>query len=177
MNTASANSERLSSYQTDQGEDLFVLLQLDGNDLLFSIAEYFNLHPVTSLEFLELVQKIVFVIHGLTRDAYDHITEGDPAIPDLSNAPQAGFRRARALRNISDHHASFDVQVASLLVTEIIDSQGGTLDLAEANELIDNPADRIHRNSEAYAGVTSAAADDGRVDPDQLTARIEQWAA
>lgn len=160
-----------------KSEDLFALLQLDGNDLLFSISEYFNLHPVTALEFLERVQKIVFVIHGLARDTYDHITQGDPSIPDLSNAPQTGFRRARVLRDISNRHASFDVQVASLFVTEIIDPQGGTLDLAETNELIDNPAYRIHRNSEANTGVAPAAADDGRVDPDQLTARIEQWAA
>ncbi len=160
-----------------KSSDLFALLQLDCNDLLFSIPEYFNLHPVTALEFLERVQKIVFVIHGLTRDAYDHITQGDLSVPYLSNAPQSGFRRARALRNISNRHASFDVQVASLFVTEIIDPQGGTPDLAEANELIDNPADRIHGNSEAYTGVTPAAADDGRVDPDQLTARIEQGAA
>ena len=102
---------------------------------------------------------------------------GVGSLLEAEAASDQGRRRARVLRDISDHHTSFDVQIASLLVTEIIDSQGGTPDLAETNELIDNPADRIHRNSEAYAGVTSAAADDGRVDPDQLTARIEQWAA
>ena len=73
-----------------KSSDLFALLQLDGNDLLFSIPEYFNLHPVTALEFLERVQKIVFVIHGLTRDAYHHITQGDLSGPSLSKAPPPG---------------------------------------------------------------------------------------
>mmetsp|Transcript_10703 Transcript_10703/g.43300 ORF Transcript_10703/g.43300 Transcript_10703/m.43300 type:complete len:494 (+) Transcript_10703:435-1916(+) len=133
-------------------------------------------------EFLDEVQEVFDGLDLFVIDVRDEVAQDERAVAAAHAADEPGVGARRARRGVHDEDAVERLadargEAAHDLVVGDGDADRGPQDAAEADDLVDDAADRVDGDREADAGRGARGREDGRVDADEAAVAVEQRAA